>query len=107
MLRPLRVYEEKELVFYNFYNKIDTVHILIQQDNSFSSVQNLLKKFVYDLQISYPATVATVVRTGDKLAVHNNIKFNQRCKLCKVINNVFVLYYRLFKNKILGADSTF
>lgn len=85
ILRPLRVFEEKELVFYNTYNNIQTVHIPIPQANPFNSIQNLLKKFVNELQMNYPATVATVVRTGDKLTVHGDVKVNSTCQLCKVI----------------------
>lgn len=85
ILRPLRVFEEKELAFYNIYNKVETIHIpIIQPENPFSSIQNLLKKFVNELQMNYPATIATVVRTGDKLTVDNNIQLNRKCRLCKV-----------------------
>ncbi|KAJ8945152.1 hypothetical protein NQ318_001617 [Aromia moschata] len=39
-----------------------------------------MTKFVKDLQQTYPATVTTVLRTGDKLALDK--KSDQRCKLC-------------------------
>lgn len=83
-MRPLRVFEEKELVFYNIYNNVETVHVSFPQENPFSSVQNLLKKFVNELQMNYPATIATVVRTGDKLTVQSNVQLNEKCKLCQV-----------------------
>lgn len=62
-----------------------TVHGPIDySDNPYDSVHSLMKKFVVDLQINYPATIATILRTGDKLSLDQNIQINEKCKLCKV-----------------------
>lgn len=78
------MFEEKELAFYNAYNNVETVNITFAESDPFASIQNLMKKFVNELQINYPATIATIVRTGDKLAVHEDSELNRKCKLCKV-----------------------
>lgn len=52
--------------------------------NPYSSVQNLMEKFVSDLQINYPSTISTIVRTGDKLCIDKNFEQNETCPLCKV-----------------------
>ncbi|XP_055538791.1 cytoplasmic tRNA 2-thiolation protein 2 [Wyeomyia smithii] len=41
-----------------------------------ASLQNLTSKFVDDLQKTFPSTVSTVFRTGDKLAVPQNLAAN-------------------------------
>lgn len=43
-----------------------------------------MDKFINDLQINYPATVTTVVRTGDKLGLLKNLEECKKCLLCKV-----------------------
>ncbi|CAH0555444.1 unnamed protein product [Brassicogethes aeneus] len=80
ILRPLRLFDMKELAFYNKLNSLDPISIKQTEINPYSSVQDLMKKFVNDLQVNYPATVTTIMKTGDKLAINDNGK--QKCQLC-------------------------
>lgn len=75
---------------YNFYNNLAPVTFYKENFNPFLSVQNLMKKFVEDLQISYPATITTIVKTGEKLTNKDKL-VNSRCSLCKV--NIFEFLY--------------
>ncbi|KAJ8965551.1 hypothetical protein NQ314_004051 [Rhamnusium bicolor] len=89
ILRPLRLFDLKELAFYNKFNNLDPICIRHREVNPYSSVQDLMKKFVKDLQENFPATVTTVMKTGDKLALDKDN--TEICKLCKVsiINSMF------------------
>lgn len=72
----------KELAFYNQLNNLVPISVKQSQVNPYSSVQDLMKKFVSELQVNYPATVTTIMKTGDKLAL--TCEDNQKCKLCQV-----------------------
>lgn len=52
-----------------------------------------MKKFVSDLQVNFPATVNTILKTGDKLSLESTNKI--ACKLCKVIHFMIVSSYCL------------
>lgn len=54
--------------------------------NPYGTVQDLMNKFVSDLQTNYPATITTVLKTGDKLGIVDNLR---KCSFCKVSN----IYY--------------
>jgi len=84
ILRPLRSFDIKEVGFYNILHSLEPVSIRQPDINQYSSVQDLMKKFVSDLQENYPATVTTIVKTGDKLALDQN-KLSVKCKLCKCV----------------------
>lgn len=81
ILRPLRTFELKELVFYNMFHKLEPISINQSEDNPYDSVQDLMLKFVNDLKTSFPATVSTILKTSDKIAVH---EAGVSCKVCKV-----------------------
>ncbi|KAJ3646404.1 hypothetical protein Zmor_023993 [Zophobas morio] len=80
ILRPLRLFDMKELGFYNHLNSLNPVTYRIVIDNPYKSIQHLMRKFVNDLQVNYPATVTTILKTGDKLALGSN-KI-RTCDLC-------------------------
>jgi cytoplasmic tRNA 2-thiolation protein 2 len=80
ILRPLRLFDAKELALYNYLNNLEPVTFRIPLDNPYKSVQQLMKKFVNDLQVNYPATVTTILKTGDKLTVSN--KLRNKCEFC-------------------------
>ncbi|KAF2905089.1 hypothetical protein ILUMI_01073 [Ignelater luminosus] len=84
IIRPLRNFSIKELALYNVFNNLNPVSFLKASQNPYSSVQNLMEKFVSDLQINYPSTISTIVRTGDKLSIDKNFEQNEKCPLCKV-----------------------
>jgi cytoplasmic tRNA 2-thiolation protein 2 len=78
----LRLFDAKELALYNYLNNLEPVTFRITLDNPYKSVQQLMKKFVNDLQVNYPATVTTILKTGDKLTVSN--KLRNKCEFCGV-----------------------
>lgn len=84
IVRPLRIFELKELVYYNIYNNLEPLHLI---DNKSATKQqtlhNLLNKFVNDLQTNYPATISTIVKTGEKLCVDQKNIEEDRCTLCQ------------------------
>lgn len=83
ILRPLRSFDMKEIAMHNFLHSLEPVSVRQPRNNQYSSIQTLMVQFVNDLQENYPATVATVVKTGDKLALDEK-KIAGRCKLCQV-----------------------
>ncbi|KAK4875164.1 hypothetical protein RN001_011586 [Aquatica leii] len=82
ILKPLRNFTIKEIALYNFFNGLEPVRFLAENVNPYKSIQNLMQKFVSDLQENYPATISTIVRTGDKLGVNKNVG-EAKCLLCK------------------------
>ncbi|XP_025836236.1 cytoplasmic tRNA 2-thiolation protein 2 isoform X3 [Agrilus planipennis] len=90
IVRPLRHFDDKELAFYNVYNKLKLV-VSPNEIKKFNntSVQDLIDTFVSNLQLNYPATITTVVRTGDKLALDKTVLKSKACNLCKapLLNN--------------------
>nr|CAD7597400.1 unnamed protein product [Timema genevievae] len=92
VLRPMRDFTNKEVAFYNFFNKLEPVVIssLGTKADTQASIQKLTEKFVTDLQDNFPATVSTVFRTGEKLSGQSGIS-NGRCHLCQLANALVVL----------------
>lgn len=82
ILRPLRQFDIKELAYYNTFNNLNPIVVSETKIDQFSSVQDLTSRFVRDLQKNFPATISTVVRTGDKLIIDKNDL--KKCDLCKV-----------------------
>lgn len=83
IVRPLRHFEIKELAMYNHFNRLEVVAKKEKLENIYSSVQSLMKNFVGGLQNNFPATITTIVRTGDKLAMEKSLEDNPRCVLCR------------------------
>ncbi|CAG9829294.1 unnamed protein product [Diabrotica balteata] len=81
ILRPLRLFDMKELAFYNKINNLEPLIVRQLDVNPYSSIQDLMKKFVQDLQVNYPATVTTVLKTGDKLSIDK--RGMKHCNVCK------------------------
>lgn len=82
-LAPFIDMDIKELALYNYFNNLSPITYTIKTENSYQSVQNLLRKFVEDLQVSYPSTVTTIVKTGEKLTINNKTN-TLLCSFCKV-----------------------
>ncbi|KAF5273998.1 hypothetical protein FQA39_LY01113 [Lamprigera yunnana] len=82
ILRPLRNFTIKEAALYNYFHNLDPVNFVHQQANPYASIQNLMQKFVTDLQENYPSTISTIVRTGDKLGI-NKYTSNAKCLFCQ------------------------
>ncbi|KAL1498303.1 hypothetical protein ABEB36_009121 [Hypothenemus hampei] len=84
ILRPLRTFDMKEVAFYNIFNNLTPVTVRQPDVHQYSSIQTLVNHFITDLQDNYPATVTTIVKTGDKLASGDHI-VRDKCKLCQGI----------------------
>lgn len=91
----------KELAFYNNHNNLEPLSVRQIEVNPYSSVQDLMTKFVTDLQVNYPATVTTILKTGDKLSLNKHI--NVHCRLCKVMYFSSILWCKILKHLILGS----
>ncbi|CAH1155891.1 unnamed protein product [Phaedon cochleariae] len=81
ILKPLRLFDMKELALYNKFNKREPLCVRQPEINPYSSIQDLMKTFVNNLQSNFPATVTTIIKTGDKLTVEQTGL--QICTLCK------------------------
>ncbi|XP_001654590.2 cytoplasmic tRNA 2-thiolation protein 2 [Aedes aegypti] len=68
IIRPMRDLNPEEIEYYLKFaeNQLQSVAIVDPYLDK-SSLQNLTSKFVDGLQLSFPSTVSTVFRTGDKL----------------------------------------
>lgn len=84
IFRPLRQFDLKELAFYNYLHNLSPIAVRQKYDAVSLSVQDIMRRFVTDLQINFPATVTTILKTGEKLEA---VKAGSSgtCKLCKVI----------------------
>lgn len=68
MLRPLASFTAQEIGFYNLYKDLKSaVHVPWPQTDPHGSVQDLLAKFITNLNTNFPATASTILRTGEKL----------------------------------------
>ncbi|KAK9886028.1 hypothetical protein WA026_014814 [Henosepilachna vigintioctopunctata] len=83
ILRPLRVFDIKELALYNHFCNLDAIMLQTDLPKSQKSIQNLIENFVIDLQTNFPATVTTVLKTGDKLSMKKNKNENRICYICQ------------------------
>ena len=86
ILRPLRDFLMKEIVFYNKFNNLNN---FVNRPSftaglqSSASIQKLTEKFINNLQNDFSSTVYTIFRTGEKLDINlieNKKKFI--CYLC-------------------------
>ena len=84
IIRPIRDFSQLEVDYYlkltntKFLN--DATKTSPEQSEIFSSVQNLTRNFIEELQVNFPATVSTVFRTGNKIstAYENSLKYNKQ-----------------------------
>lgn len=86
ILRPMRDFMKKEVVFYNVFNKVRGVYIpsITTKVSTNQSIQKLTEKFVMELQQDYPSTASVVFRTGEKLSMPKDIRLsNETCALCE------------------------
>lgn len=84
VIKPLRFFDIKELALYNFFNNTSPVIVREEQKDPYLSVQNLMTNFVQNLQVNFPSTITTVIKTGDKLSMDKEICKNEKCELCLV-----------------------
>lgn len=84
LVRPIRDLSEKEVGHYLRLNDLEYMTTLgLYGDNyaAGASIQNLTSEFVKNLQKNYSSTIATVFRTGDKMAPKMNENGGE-CRLC-------------------------
>ncbi|EDV25973.1 uncharacterized protein TRIADDRAFT_55610 [Trichoplax adhaerens] len=86
LVRPMREFLTKEVANYLTLKSIDyrTRLSLTTMKPVKSSIERLTENFVTDLQASFPSTVNTICRTGDKLSVGDTSKIDADaiCPLC-------------------------
>lgn len=72
----------------SFYNKIRGLPHYVNkdlQDSQYASVQSLTEHFIKNLQVNFPATVSTVMKTGDKIENSSSeTKDDLQCAMCQV-----------------------
>ncbi|XP_044755360.1 cytoplasmic tRNA 2-thiolation protein 2-A [Coccinella septempunctata] len=82
IIRPLRVFDIKELALYNYFHSLDPIILNVKPAQN--SIQTLIENFVEELQSNYPATVTTILKTGEKLSMVNNKKKTAEiCYICQ------------------------
>ncbi|KAF1405117.1 Cytoplasmic tRNA 2-thiolation protein 2, partial [Spheniscus humboldti] len=86
VVRPMREYMAKEIVFYNHFFDVPTVIAppLPTKRREKPSIHRLMERFLLGLQEDFPSTISTVYRTGEKLspAPAKASSESQRCLLC-------------------------
>lgn len=82
----------EDIALFSKIKNISEAQPTIHQDNPYASIQSLTKQFVNNLQNNFPATIPTVLRTGDKIDNSSNVAQDDdfQCALCQVI--IYVLY---------------
>ncbi|XP_063169122.1 cytoplasmic tRNA 2-thiolation protein 2 [Candoia aspera] len=70
ILRPMREYPAKEIIFYNHLFGVPTVFTpgLDTKASDRASIHLLIESFLCKLQSEFPSTISTVYRTGEKLS---------------------------------------
>ena len=76
ILKPLRDFFNKEILYYNYYNKIDVLYSHFDMDKS----DSILNQFFETLQSTKLSTVPSVINTAEKLILDKND--SKYCKFC-------------------------
>lgn len=99
----------EELSHYNKFNNLEPISVQLSELDRNSSIQGLLLKFVKDLQTEFPATITTVLKTGEKIA--SSLPDENCCRLCKVrkgkFNKNYLFYHFLGCYKISTTSNLF
>ena len=73
--RPLQDFFNKEIMYFNHYNKVQIIYPIYKDDN----LANILSSFVGKLQYEKLNTVPSVINTGEKVVQYKNENI---CKFC-------------------------
>jgi len=87
IIRPMRELTSKEVAFYNRLHDIEPIvnESLDTMVVSKASLQKQTEAFVTNLQATFPSTVSTIFRTGDKLTVSDDlISTGEHCVVCQI-----------------------
>ncbi|KAM6956643.1 cytoplasmic tRNA 2-thiolation protein 2 [Aplochiton taeniatus] len=89
IVRPMRDYSSKEIVFYGRMFNVPSVFIegLDTKTQDKASIQRLTESFVTKLQADFPSTVSTIYRTSEKLhtvcpPTSSTSNISDKCLLC-------------------------
>ena len=84
VLRPMREFTKKEIEFYNYFSNVNSFSIpsFSTKASSHSSVNRLTEELIFGLQASFPSTVNTVLKTGDKISSNIGDENSKLCTLC-------------------------
>ncbi|XP_049299540.1 cytoplasmic tRNA 2-thiolation protein 2 [Anopheles funestus] len=75
LIRPIRDLNPDEVSNYLQFSEAQLLYLpLVKHFEDKPSLQNLTSKFIDNLQRSFPSTVSTVFRTGDKLDVPKSVQ---------------------------------
>ena len=73
--RPLQDFFNKEILYFNHYNKVELIYPVYKDDN----LTNILSSFIGKLQHEKLNTVPAVINTAEKVVQYKNEKI---CKFC-------------------------
>ncbi|XP_044740695.1 cytoplasmic tRNA 2-thiolation protein 2 [Chrysoperla carnea] len=84
ILRPMRDFSREEITEFCKLNELKPIQVKRFGDtgNLYSSIQNLADNFIGDLQMNFPSTIYTVIRTADKLTANDTTEMGTKCKFC-------------------------
>ncbi|XP_030831670.1 LOW QUALITY PROTEIN: cytoplasmic tRNA 2-thiolation protein 2 [Strongylocentrotus purpuratus] len=84
-VRPLREFPSREVSLYNHLMGVESVCIptLTTKASQYASINKLTDDFIHGLQVGFPSTVSTVLRTGEKLCMVSSSGDEGSCIMCK------------------------
>ncbi|XP_071487558.1 cytoplasmic tRNA 2-thiolation protein 2-like [Diadema antillarum] len=84
-VRPLREFPSREVTMYNHFSGVESVCVptLTTKAGQYASINALTDDFINGLQVSFPSTVSTVFRTGEKLCSVAPSGGETDCVMCK------------------------
>ena len=84
VLRPMREFTKKEIQFYNCFSNVTSFTIPSFTTKAFghASIHRLTEALIVGLQASFPSTVNTVLKTGDKISSNLDSGDGHHCALC-------------------------
>ncbi|KAL0278185.1 UNVERIFIED_CONTAM: hypothetical protein PYX00_000081 [Menopon gallinae] len=88
ILRPLKDFTHKEMVFYNVFNGIELADLtsLTTMCPTDVSIRKTTEAFLSGLQEEFPSTVYTIFRTGDKLKAESS--YTEKDKICTLCDRL-------------------
>ena len=96
--RPLQDFFDKEITYFNHYNKVQIIYPIYKDDN----LTGILSSFVGKLQSEKLNTVPSVVNTAEKVVQYKNEKICKFCLAC-LDKNKNVLEFGL--DNVLNDDN--
>ena len=90
--RPFWDTSAKEMSIFSRYSQLECFHApsFTTKSHDKASIDSLLAAFIAKVQVDYPATIDTIIRTAEKLSVSERLLPETQCPLCLL----WVVYYR-------------